>query len=936
MAEYRPYPFAICRLGGRPFDLVDSLRSDDSLRRQAALDRRRDDLATAREELLEALGSAIGAHQGDPRRKLLRAARKLRRQHKLSDAQQGDMVELGLEPTLAAWRRAGEAADTALRHRDEAYGQDLVAGRRAIRRLAQDEPFLQGLVLASPVLHRSFVASLESPFESLPYNREQRRLELSLVKYASRSAAKTTPFSTFSPIAAASLEDPGGDASEDDTSAAASWVADSWVALPQGDAASSVTLNKVIYALLHPFFESHAELFPLFSVTLNPSFHATEEGFAMLLSRQGRESWVSLGASPAVARVAELLRRADGTMPYTAFVEALAEDLGTDRDALRPRVDRMLGSGLLGLNSHIADAEPRWAERLVELLGPSEETTARTLRQQLQRMQGKLADYGAAASVERAALLEGLQGDIDALEKTLSEAETGEESDSGDGVAADRVSGDDRGAESTRQRHLRALRQSPLYEDTHLPVAARLHAGRLRPVLETLAVWVERSSRLTLRRAFHANLRVFYDRHFGDRPRLGFPTFYRHFYHQVFEKILQVEHRMADSSFDAIYNPFGLDLLPNARRASEALVAHLRRLWAADPQAENLHFDRRAFTVEDLPPLFPRAPGSVNVFSHLLPAGAPLEHDALLVEKAQALAGHGKYFSRFLHGLGGSHGEALRAHNRRHDGMIIAELCDDSAFSFNANLHPPLTDAEINYPAPLTGFEPRRNLPLADLEVCPDGADRHRLRLIHRPTQRDVLPVDLGFLNPTRRPPLLRVLGLFSGLFQHQQLFPWSLQDGMPPPEDQVVYRPRMVFEDRLVLGRRAWRVPAAVLHRLLDGASPAAAMHRLDRWRRSLGMPEEVFFHSQAKVRGGHEGDTEAGEKDGAPAGSGRTYSHKPQYSSFSSVLLVQLLCEELRHHEEVLVFEEMLPSRHALAQRQGRPHVAEWVLQLDRDPDA
>ncbi|MET9697332.1 lantibiotic dehydratase [Streptomyces sp. NPDC006529] len=66
--------------------------------------------------------------------------------------------------------------------------------------------------------------------------------------------------------------------------------------------------------------------------------------------------------------------------------------------------------------------------------------------------------------------------------------------------------------------------------------------------------------------------------------------------------------------------------------------------------------------------------------------------------------------------------------------------------------------------------------------------------------------------------------------------------DGSPPVtgEDMEVI-PRRVH-DRLVLGRRTWRIAPEALPQPAKGEQPSAYFRRVHRWRIGLGLPDEVF----------------------------------------------------------------------------------------------
>lgn len=889
--KYLLYPLGMCRLAGVPFDRLEELHFRSSEKLHAVVDRRERQLDVAKSALEKALHLAVGAGAGERRQALVRAARNLRRKDKLSPTQEAEVRRNGLGRRLDVWHGRKDRLAAAMRDLESAWERDRFSSRSALRELAGGEAFLQGLVLGSPTLYESFEKTRGVPLEELPDNRAQRRLELGLLKYLTRAAAKTTPFSTFTSTLPASFA-----------------AEDALIELPDVEPRQSwVSLNKELYSILDQILRGRSELFSCYDVTLNPSLLETPEGYMMLVARAGREQLLRLPDSPAVEHTLDLIAGRGGTMPYDELAGELAAAFGLDPAAIRPRLNRMIDAGILQLNSSIPDWEQGWAPRLADRLKGSSHPWAARIRRLLDDLEADRAAYAGADPARRKTLLESAGG---RLSETLAALEA-EAADGEKPVFDERKKG--------------SFERNPFYEDTWVEAPVRLHQDRLSPVLEALGGWLDWMSRLSPKVAFQRNLREHFDRHYGNARSVPFLIFYRGFFAEVYEELLRYDMGRTEKSWPEVANPYGLDELPRRVAAYDRFAELLHEMWDAAPRADELHFDRALLedSLRGVEP--PPGPASSMVFAQLLPRSAGWERDSIVLDKQLAHPGMGKYFSRFLFPLDRRISDDLRAHNARHRDYLVAELCDDSEFSFNANLHPRLTDYEINYPANVTGLRPETNLALGELDVCPAGdpGAGGRLRLVHRGSGREVLPVDLGFLARVRRPPLFRVLELFSPLFHHRLNLPWRKSPRLAPraatAEDgsEVLYRPRIVFEQRVLLSRRSWRVPAALLHEMVHETPPGDTLYRLNRWRRSQGMPRDVYFFLLPPL----------GETDMQATG-------KPQYLSFSSGLMVEMLLEVVRQHSGPVVFEEMLPTPEMLPRRRGSAYASEIILQLDRAP--
>jgi hypothetical protein len=302
------------------------------------------------------------------------------------------------------------------------------------------------------------------------------------------------------------------------------------------------------------------------------------------------------------------------------------------------------------------------------------------------------------------------------------------------------------------------------------------------------------------------------------------------------------------AGFDA-RNPCGLARVDAIREATRRLVGMIRARWAAAPAALTIELDvedvRGALGALGEEPL-PSELRSAAVFADVVLPRTAADQPTIVLAEGRHYMGFGKYFSRFLHTLSPAWQQRTRADNVQlcGPGEIVAEICGDA--HFNANLHPPLLGHEIAYP---TGDGQRSacRLSTLDLDVVADPLNAHAVALVHRPTGARVLPVDLGFQNPRRRPPLFQLLqrfmpgGTYGLALPERPDQPEGAHRGDDAP--QVVHRPRIVFAGCIVLARRRWTVPGELMPRQAGAETDADFFLRVHQWRTALGIPDEVYM---------------------------------------------------------------------------------------------
>ncbi|KDN87492.1 hypothetical protein KCH_07560 [Kitasatospora cheerisanensis KCTC 2395] len=205
-------PRFMLRAGGLPVEAVHGLRSDEVFGRAEEL--------LAEEDRLGELGGRLG----DPLAVLVKAAPDAETRRRLLEVRRSvfngrlprrpaEALDLVRELDTAT----GELLDRWLTARDRlaqlreaggpAFDRELVRTRAELRRLAGQDELRSGLLLASPTLEDR-LDGIAAP--SAAPDKRTRKMERSLLSYLYRTACKTSPFSTFTPVAVGTFEAAAG------------------------------------------------------------------------------------------------------------------------------------------------------------------------------------------------------------------------------------------------------------------------------------------------------------------------------------------------------------------------------------------------------------------------------------------------------------------------------------------------------------------------------------------------------------------------------------------------------------------------------------------------------------------------------------------------------------------------------------------------------
>ncbi|OCC10069.1 lantibiotic dehydratase [Streptomyces sp. PTY087I2] len=360
----------------------------------------------------------------------------------------------------------------------------------------------------------------------------------------------------------------------------------------------------------------------------------------------------------------------------------------------------------------------------------------------------------------------------------------------------------------------------------------------------------------------------------------------------------------ADGTYVPEVNWLGLPRLRALDDARRTFTARMAALWeAAEPDAGEVWLDDAFLDAVAGELDVPRA-GFAPMSHHVQIADRP--GDPLVVLN-RSYGGVSFSFTRFTQLFDGLDEQLLAdADALVPEGAVLAEVTGGPVTS-NLNLHGRLTPYEIVCPGERGTLGEEFRIDLDDLYLVHDPeADRLALRSVR--LDREVIPVYLGYLVPLALPELPRTLLLLSPT----SMAPLNVWAGVPEgePRGGVTGRPR-VRHGSLVLSRRSWSAPAAVLPLHRPGAPEDGWFLDWHAFRRTHGLPDRVF----ATVS-----DTGARGATGA----------KPQYLDFDSPLSLSAFEALIKSPDARVVFREMLPDEDALPTVSGPGrHVAELAVE-------
>lgn len=882
-------PYFVARLSAMPVEAIAALsapRLTAASERAETLARR---IAGEREDLSQRLHDEIGAQHDRPtRNRLLELRRDLYNGRSVTDEQLAVVRDLAPETqrAVASFRALLADRDAATNAVRAEYTGALSDNRHAMRAALCDDGFRNGLLLSSSTLARNVERYLGAA--SVDISSRDEQIERGLLRYLTRTTVKATPFATLCTIVLGRLADSSPGAA---------------VLTVNGQLntrRSVVQLNKRIHLALWERMKRCESVRRSLLVERNPTTRQADDHWTFLGRRNGREEIEQVACAPLADHALALLARSPMTLDALRNrVSVTNTAQSTERDATRA-LDAMLDIGLLRFRNPVPDGTANWDAPFGALLAGVDDDDARIAHALVVELRQLVDRYATAALCDRGALVEAMRGTADRGFAAL-------------GLEARRLVG------------------GVVFEDA--TADATLVVSRSAGVdaaLRCAAEWIAAVALVAPWRAEQATMRHFFDACCG--PEAGAVPLL--LFHEVFEREHLLAHRdreervwrgAADAEDVALVaNPFQLDIVRRLRAASDRVMECLWSSWVATPDALEVDLSPEvlADALADLG-VASSSYSSASLFGQIIAMDGDDHSVRIISAKDHYPIGFGKFSSRFLHVMPDWMQRTILSDNVRHAGndVILAELCADAFF--NANLHPRILPAEISCPV-VDGDGRSDRLSVTDLDVIRDPSDAHALQLIHRSSGKRVIPVDVGFVSLRRRPLLYQLMARFCPAGDAYAPLPELLADVEPGDDALVRYRPRFTYADRVVLSRRRWMVPGALLPVRAMGEPDLDYFLRVRRWRTANGIDEQVF----AIVHPEPGADTDGDE------GRSRDW-RKPQFIDFTSPLLVALfekLPGGLSHF--TLELQERYPDAASLPAFAGQHYASELVLQFDAEP--
>jgi len=739
------------------------------------------------------------------------------------------------------------------------YEQERDRERRHLFEHLIDTRFLRGVALSSPdLVDRAMVLSRRPAGR---FGRRERKVEQSLLRFVTRAAAKLSPCSTLTAFALGAVSenaDPGqwgildADLREISLVRASRHVLESYQTL----------------LLRHPGVRDRCYL------ALNDTAEEIEPGRYRLLRPGHWQLDPDRGeftyAPAAQVRVTlnstlvKSMRRllAPGPGLYSAVVRELAtSEVVTERgEEIHSRIERLVSVGFVNLLPPWPTYEPRLEESLLCLLRSL--STDAALDEAAQALELLVDLERRYASQVRPA--EAARYMVSALHQFAA--------------AVDHATGNDTSSDSwgTQLLHEDVL-LVPAASDPERLQALRISSQQISAIMECAELVSRFASLYNHRHDFLHTLAAFWAARWPSRHEIPLLELFWEA-QPLWRQYLRFDHDHRFHSFSS-FNPSALASIDSLNRLREKIFNDAQTLMREGAPGSYLAPESLSALLELVPARYqPLLGGSVFV--------QPAEPGGGLWVLNRLFEGTGRYLSRYGTALDEPARSRYSDHLRQRSVVEIdgedVELLDLMFSSLSStNVHSPQTRRILQSPGEHIGSFVSGRVLLSELRIQADLSTAS-FRVIDSQGQR-LLPVHLSSLNNLFLPAILRFLSVF-GPHEVRQVFPRP-QPVAPGTFERLTCGP-------LILRRKRWELDISSIDIPTAHETGPEAFRRIHHWRRSVGLPRQVFVFEPIR------------QPDGAVQNS------KPQYLDLSSPSLVSVFVSILRTISDRLILEEALPS--------------------------
>lgn len=866
------FPYSFVRYAGLSYQAFDQLTfqpGEKLIEKHQYHLQKRDEL---RNILCDALFPIISEQTDDQlRQQLINIKRKIFNNKRISVEQLtllGELMVMGFSECLQAYFLNEALLENFFEVNEPLFKLEIGSHRQIIQQMALKPELQNGLMLSSPVLYTQLKDFIKKDPEG--FKQKELRMEFSLLRYLSRMAFKTSPFSSFTytgiMTTAVDLKDQ---------------------IFKIHEVQSRLKLNNILFEYLRSIWKQHPILNEYLLLKINITVEIKDDKIQFLTNFNNIESFQQLTANGIPLLVINYLHSTNQPVTLEILITYLLDCVEqVTRETLKAYLIKLINTGLLDFGFGFSGMDENWDVKLLVFFKsiPENSSFIFPLIDLFQTLQIHRDSYASAKPAQRYEILQQAENHVNSVFLQLQK-------DAGlpyySSAEEKKIIDVDE-----KQDHQSFLTNGFLpyyfsarnifFEDCFITNTEVLPEAGVSDFVSKVNQLTEHLLPLDVMRNERIKMRDFYLSHYPKQEKVRVTEFYRDYYFYV-KKPEKVQ-----------------------AKDNEQTVTNTA-LWKAAVLLKLQQQDISGGTLDLMAAFFSDQPAESDLGS-LSSVGAFAQfyqrEDQIFGVINSLLPGMGKVSGRFLSLFDSKIQAEFVLHNEAVEPDVIkAELNDAS--TFNANIHPALLQHELALPSGNNIYPFDRQIKIGDLSVCLN-VDHNSLEL--RLGDQKTYSYDLSLESFYNRSNLYQLLAHFNpdariSLQPFIQLIDQYSQSKFKDGEPDVYCLPRITYEETVIIRRKTWRIKTAIIPVQQHVERDFEYFIRLNSWFELQKIPNQIFLFLRKRAYQNKVADGVIAQKEGLHD------DYKPQYIALDKPLFVIMFKRLLARAGNYITVEEVLP---------------------------
>ncbi|MFZ2205548.1 MAG: lantibiotic dehydratase [Minisyncoccia bacterium] len=797
------------------------------------------------------------------------------------------------------------------------YEKDIEKGKICYNRILDEERLNLKYIFEQFELKNALLLSSSDLLNNInkydPYikikNKKFHQLEASMYKYATRICSKTSPFSTFTSVGLANFSDVPNH--------------NLIVAGTSQRSISLIRFNSLIFRQIIICLKANKFYRQFFFITLNSSITLKGDHYLFLINRYNKETFQRLSYNR-ILKVIHKKLSIKKKLTFNDIKKYIKNKVEEDEGEIENYLLELINYGFLEIQIGISEIDSSWDTKLMDFLKKCDIKDNLLGSKLLSLIKWKEKYINTENYTERRSILLDLHKSYkEILYITLIDSDYFIKSNNNIYYFYRRPLDQNNILDFTFKE---IALENIIFEDVRKDIGLDISFKKVEEIAQKFNRLTNETKLFKIYNLESFNAFNYYKTTYKE-TNIDLLTFYEDYFRNKYEKQFIINSDLGNN----IPNKKNVEIPQQIKVINNNKIKWKKSFESGAKQIDNnfqFHFNEIYLNEinkkSDTLCFNSKSKNSFSSFVQFYYSGDHKNGKQLMAVFSPATYGYGKLYSRFLNLFPKEVLQEMKNWNNKllSETEIFVENSDSTVF--NANLHPPIMDYEINIPGGNNLFMKNHQIRVSDITIKINDKTQ-KLELSHKLSGKSITIFDLCLQGNKGRSNLFQLLEIFSraehlGNF-YLAIFNETFGVDLEVKNyfgKKIKHYPRIIFDECIVVQRKYWIIPRECIPSVQKDSN-FNSFFVFNGWRKELGLPNEVFVRINRRP-----------DYSKIPAEKKRKQDdYKPQYINFMSPLSVIYFEKLIRKVNNEFTIEEMLPNSEQLFTINNRKTVTEFLIQ-------